>query len=83
MRRRRLIVALAAIALALGSLAFWILQSGPSEAGVGAMHNCAPAGKWSIAVWDGESGTAPGDALASCGAGAVDAAYSLDPQTQA
>jgi len=83
MRRKRLVVTLAAIALALGSLAFWMLPSGSSEAGLGAMHNCAPAGKWSIAVWDGPSGTSPADALSTCGAGAVDAAYSLDPQTQA
>jgi len=82
MHRRRLVVALAAIALALGSLAFWMLQSASSEAEPGAMHNCAPAGKWSIAVWDGESGTSPADALGTCGAAAVDAAYSLDPQTQ-
>jgi hypothetical protein len=46
------------------------------------MYNCPAAGKWSMAVWSGQSGTAPGDALASCGPGAVDAAYSLDPQTQ-
>jgi hypothetical protein len=45
------------------------------------MHNCPPAGKWSIAVWDGSSGAAAADALATCGPGAVDAAYSLDPQT--
>jgi hypothetical protein len=83
MRRRRLVVATFAAMLALGLLAFWMLPSGSSEAQLGSMHNCAPAGKWSIAVWDGESGTSPADALASCGAGAVDAAYSLDPQTQA
>jgi hypothetical protein len=83
MRRRRLVLALAAIVLAAGgSLAFWTLQSGSSEAELSAMHNCAPAGKWSIAVWDGESGTSPADALGTCGTGAVDAAYSLDPQTQ-
>ena len=47
----------------------------------GEVHNCPPAGKWSIAVWDGPSGTAAADALATCGAGAVDAAYSIDAQT--
>jgi hypothetical protein len=46
------------------------------------MHNCPPAGKWSIAVWDGAR-TAATDALAACGADAVAAAYSLDPQTGA
>ncbi|HJX61658.1 MAG TPA: DUF333 domain-containing protein, partial [Dehalococcoidia bacterium] len=54
-----------------------------SEAQPGTMHNCPPAGKWSIAVWDGESGAAAGDALATCGADAVAAAYSLDAQTGA
>jgi hypothetical protein len=49
----------------------------------GQFHGCPPAGMWSIAVWDGESGTAAGDALATCGEGAVDAAYSLDAQTGA
>jgi hypothetical protein len=73
-------VALLALALlALGSM----LRPGPSEAQAGSMHNCPLAGKWSMAVWSGQSGTAAGDALASCGAGAVDAAYALDPQTQA
>jgi hypothetical protein len=47
----------------------------------GQFHNCPPAGRWSIAVWDGASGTAAGDALGRCGAGAVAAAYALDPQT--
>ena len=84
MRRRRLIVALFATMLTLGLIALsWTLLSGSSEAGVGSMHNCAPAGNWSIAVWDGESGTSPTDALASCGPDAVDAAYSIDPVTQA
>jgi hypothetical protein len=47
------------------------------------MQNCPAAGKWSIAVWDGPSGTTAAEALATCGAGAVAAAYSLDAQTQA
>jgi hypothetical protein len=83
MRRRRLIVALVPATLTLGLIALsWTLLSGSSEAGVSSMHNCAPAGKWSIAVWDGDSGTSPADALASCGTDAVDAANSIDPQTQ-
>jgi hypothetical protein len=45
------------------------------------MHNCPPAGTWAIAVWEGESGAAAADALATCGAGTVAAAYSLDPAT--
>jgi hypothetical protein len=69
--------------LALGLLALgWMLAAGPSEALSGSMHSCPPAGKWSIAVWEGESGAAATDALATCGAGTVAAAYSLDPQTQ-
>ena len=82
MRNSWLSVALVAAMLALGLLASgWILAAGPSEAQSGSMHNCPPAGKWSIAVWEGESGTAAADALATCGAGTVAAAYSLDPQT--
>jgi hypothetical protein len=68
--------------LALGVLATgWILAVGPSEAQSGWMHNCPPAGKWSIAVWEGDSGAAADAALATCGANTVAAAYSLDPQT--
>ncbi len=63
--------------------ASWMAAPARSGAQAGSMHNCPASGKWSIAVWDGPSGTASGDALATCGAGAVDAAYSLDPQTGA
>jgi hypothetical protein len=79
MRRTRLMLTLVGAMLLSGLLVFiWGPQSGSSEPQSGAMHNCAPAGKWSIAVWDGDSGTAPDDALATCGPGAVDAAYSLE-----
>ena len=54
-----------------------------SGAQAGSMHGCPPAGKWSIAVWEGASGTEAADALAACGDDAVAAAYSLDPQTGA
>ena len=62
--------------------------SGASSAGLllaaqaaGQLWNCPLAGKWSIAVWEGES--APVDeAVTTCGAGGVAAAYGLDPQTQ-
>jgi hypothetical protein len=47
------------------------------------MHNCPPAGKWAISVWEGPDATAPDVALALCGPDAVDAAYSLDAQTGA
>lgn len=73
--------AVCVLLIAVGLVA-WGLAARPSGAQPGSMHNCPLAGKWSIAVWEGESGTAAGDALATCGAGAVDAAYSLDPQTQ-
>jgi len=71
-----------ALLVAVGLVA-WPLATDSSQAQAGSMHNCPPAGKWSIAVWDGASGTAAGDALATCGAAAVDAAYSLDSQTGA
>jgi len=60
-------------------------EAGPLVAAQAAnqMQNCPAVGKWSIAVWDGDSGTAPADALATCGENAVAAAYSLDAQTQA
>ena len=41
-------------------------------------YNCPQAGKWAIAVWQGPDGVAAGEALATCGEGAVDAAYALD-----
>jgi hypothetical protein len=43
----------------------------------GQFHDCPSAGMWSIAVWDGADGTTAADALATCGAGSVAAAYSL------
>src|SRR3972149_12208822 len=82
MRTSWLSVALVAAMLALGVLATgWMLAAGSSEAQAGSMHNCPLAGKWSIAVWEGDSGAAADAALATCGAGTVAAAYSLDPQT--
>jgi hypothetical protein len=80
---QRFVVSSVACALVIAvGLAAWALATGPSEAQSGSAHHCPQAGKWSIAVWDGPSGTAASDVLATCGAGAVDAAYSLDPQTQ-
>jgi hypothetical protein len=82
MRISRLSATILASALALSSLALaWALTAGPSEAQSGSMHNCPPAGKWSIAVWEGDSGASADAALAACGAGTVAAAYSLDAQT--
>jgi len=69
-------------ALVLGVVGMaWALGLGVSEAQQGTMHNCPQAGKWAISVWNGADGTEAGQALDTCGAGAVAAAYSLDPQT--
>jgi Tol biopolymer transport system component len=46
------------------------------------MYNCPQAGKWTIAVWAGEDDTETGEALATCGEGAVGAAYAFDPDSQ-
>ena len=84
MRRFPQRFALSAVACALVmvlGLAAWAQATDPSEAQTGSMQNCPPAGMWSISVWDGESGTAATDALATCGPDAVDAVYSLDAQT--
>lgn len=48
----------------------------------GRMVGCPRAGKWSLAVWAGADGADIGQALATCGAGAVAAAYYIDPHTQ-
>jgi len=69
---------------ALGLLALaWMLGPGASQAEDATMHNCPQPGKWAIAVWGGDDGTDADQALATCGEGAVVAAYSIDPQTQA
>jgi hypothetical protein len=60
----------------------WALATGSSEAQSDSMNNCPQAGRWSIAVWGGPDGTETGQALATCGAVPVAAAYYLDPQTQ-
>jgi hypothetical protein len=70
----------AIVALGLTALP-WTLGAGSSEAEQGAMHNCPQAGRWAISVWDGPDGTETGQALATCGAVPVAAAYYLDPQT--
>ncbi|UCH87410.1 MAG: hypothetical protein JSU97_03195, partial [Dehalococcoidia bacterium] len=59
----------------------WALGQGSSRAQDGTMHNCPHAGKWAISVWSGDDDTDTGQALATCGAGMVDFAYSLDPAT--
>jgi hypothetical protein len=70
--------------LALGLVALaWAIGPGSSEAQQDAMHNCPQPGKWAISVWSGDDGTDTGQALATCGAGVVDFAYYIDPNTQA
>jgi hypothetical protein len=49
--------------------------------GPGQMQHCPQPGRWAISVWDGPDGTETGQALMTCGAGTVDVAYALDPQT--
>jgi hypothetical protein len=69
--------------LALGLLALaWMQGAGFSEALQGNMQNCPQAGKWAISVWSGDNGADATQAFATCGPGAVAAAYHLDPQTQ-
>jgi len=68
------------IVLAVLTLA-WALAAGSSEAQQDGMHNCPQAGKWAISVWEGSDGIETGEALATCGEGAVDFAYYLDPET--
>jgi hypothetical protein len=70
-----------AVALGLVALAC-ALATGSSQAQQGTMHNCPQPGKWAISVWGGPDGTETGVALATCGEGAVGAAYYIDPQTQ-
>jgi len=69
-----------ALVVALGVVA-WALATGSSEAQTGSMRNCPAAGRWAIAVWEGENGVEASQALATCGENAVSAAYYLDPQT--
>jgi hypothetical protein len=85
MRSSRVILVLVAsgaiLAVGLAAVA-WTLGAGSSEAQEGAMHNCPRASKWAISVWSGDDGTDAGQALATCGEGAVNVAYYIDPDTQ-
>lgn len=84
MRNSRLLFVLVALGavLAVGVAGFaWTLSAGSSEAQQGTVHNCPSAGKWSIAVWEGDDAAAVDQALATCGEDAVAAAYALHPDT--
>jgi hypothetical protein len=58
------------------------VQSAQGQAGGQQMEGCPEPGKWAISVWNGESGTPTGLALATCPSVKVAAAYWIDPQTQ-
>jgi len=47
----------------------------------GVLLNCPLSGKWAISVWDGPSGKATNEALATCSGVTIVAAYSLDRTT--
>jgi len=64
------------------SVAAAAAQSAEGQAGGQQMEGCPEPGKWAISVWNGESGTPTGLALATCPAVKVAAAYWIDPQTQ-
>jgi hypothetical protein len=59
-----------------------MLGSGASQADDATMHNCPQPSRWAVAVWGGDDETGADQAFATCGEGAVVAAYDLDPQTQ-
>ena len=54
----------------------------PTPVPRGQLYSCPSANRWSLAVWDGLDDTPTWEAVATCGPGAVSAAYSLDPDTQ-
>jgi hypothetical protein len=81
--RFRAVLAASAAILALGFVAFaWTLPAETSGAQQDALHNCPQPGQYAISVWEGEE-TETGEALDTCGAGAIDAAYYIEPSTQA
>jgi len=67
-------------AAAAPSAAVALSPQGQSES---QMEGCPQPGRWAISVWNGATGTSPSDALATCSAVGVAAAYWIDPQTQA
>jgi len=46
------------------------------------MVGCPAAGRWSLAVWSGGDDKLTAEALATCAAVPVEAAYWLNPETQ-
>jgi hypothetical protein len=83
MRRRAGVLLALGAALAFAALtAVWAIGATSSQGQEGALHNCPQPGKWAMSVWDGTDGADTGQALATCGAGTVDSAYYIDPDTQ-
>jgi len=58
------------------------IGTGSSQAQHGSMQNCPQPGKWSIAVWNGPPDAPIDEALGTCVSAVVEAAYSIDPETQ-
>ncbi|MGQ9676892.1 MAG: hypothetical protein ACUVX1_14610 [Chloroflexota bacterium] len=79
--RKRALLSLAGMAALVLLASIWAMGTGPSQAQQGTMHNCPQPGKWAISVWQGEE-TETAQALDTCGADAVDAAYYIHPFTQ-
>jgi hypothetical protein len=75
------LVAAAVIAAFAGAHAPAQPSSG-AQAQQDAMYNCPQPGKWAISVWSGQDGADAEQAFATCGEGAMAAAYHIDPDTQ-
>jgi hypothetical protein len=75
------LVAAAVIAAFAGAHAPAEPSSG-AQAQQDAMYNCPQPGKWAISVWSGQDGADAEQAFATCGEGAMAAAYHIDPDTQ-
>ena len=81
-RRLRAVLLASGVILALGLVSLaWILRADTSDAQQGVLHNCPPPGQWAISVWEGDE-VETGEALDTCGAGAIDAAYYIHPFIQ-
>jgi len=68
-------------AIALGGAGASASTSSSPSSQQNTMHNCPQPGRWAISVWDGQNAVGVDQALATCGPGAVSAAYYLDPET--
>ena len=55
----------------------------PTPGPRGQLYSCPSTGRWSVAVWDVLDDTPTGEAVATCGQGAISAAYSLDSDSGA